>query len=97
MNSYFIGNVVRVQGQLADLDGTPGDPGGVVIKYRNPAGVIVTKTYGTDLEVVKTATGAYQMDITANAEGVWAYRIEGTGARAAAAEGRFTVREGQFN
>ena len=97
MNSYFVGNVVRVQGNLADLDGTPGDPGGVVVKYRTPAGTIASKTYGTDAEVVRTGTGLYQMDVTANLEGVWSYRFESTGNRAAATEGRFTVRESQFN
>lgn len=97
MNSYFVGNVVRVQGNLADLDGTPGDPGGVVVKYRSPAGVITSKTYGTDAEVVRVGSGIYQMDVTANLEGIWTYRFESTGARQAATEGRFTVRESQFN
>lgn len=97
MNSYFVGNVVRVSGQLADLDGTPGDPGGVVVKYRNPAGSITTKTYGTDVEVVRTGVGAYQLDIVANVEGIWSYRFEATGNRAGAQEGRFTVRESVFN
>ena len=97
MNSYFVGNVVRVQGNLADLDGTPGDPGGVVVRYRNPAGIITSKTYGTDAEVLRTGTGVYQMDIVANVEGIWTYRFEATGNRAGATEGRFTVRESQFN
>mgnify|MGYP001381089599 CR=1 FL=1 len=97
MNSYYVGNVVTVAGQLADADGTPGDPGGVVVKYRNPAGAIVSKTYGTDPEVTRTAAGAYQMDITATLEGVWSYRFESSVSRIAASEGRFTVRESQFN
>lgn len=97
MNSYFVGIVVRVAGQLADLDGTPGDPGAVVVKVRSPAGTITTKTYGTDAEVVRVGVGSYTMDVAANLEGIWHYRFESSISRAAASEGRFTVRESQFN
>lgn len=97
MNSYFVGNVVRVQGNLADLDGTLGDPGGVVVKHRSPTGVVTSKTYGTDAEVVRVGVGIYQVDIVANLEGIWHYRFESSVSRAAASEGRFTVRESQFN
>lgn len=97
MNSYYVGNVVRVAGQLADLDGTPGDPGAVSVKVRSPSGAITTKVYGVDGEVVRTGVGTYQMDVTANLEGIWHYRFESSVSRAAATEGRFTVRESQFN
>lgn len=97
MNIYTLNEVVRISGQLADLDGTPGDPGGVVVKWRNPLGTIASKTYGADPEVVRTGVGAYCLDIATNAEGIWHYRFESTGARQAAQEGRFTVRESQFN
>lgn len=97
MNGYTINDVVRVYGQLVDLDDTPGDPGGVVVKVRNPRGVVTSKSYGSGPEVVRTGVGAYYLDVATNLKGIWHYRFESTGARQAAQEGRFTVRESQFN
>jgi len=69
------------------------DPAIVKAIHKTPAGAVVTKTYGTDSEVVKVSTGRYYMDISVTADGTWVYRWESTGTGQAAEERSFFVRK----
>lgn len=92
---YDVGDVVRCTGTFA-TSGTNVDPSTVKFKFKTPAGTITTYTYGTDAQLVKSATGIYYVDVPAASSGGWAYRFESTGAGKAAAEGRFEVSHSQF-
>jgi len=95
-NIYDIGDVVRCTGTIT-ASGTAVDPGTVLAKYRNPAGSVTTLTYGVDAALVKDAAGIYRFDISILTEGVYYYRIEGTGTNATAQEGSFLVRGSQLD
>lgn len=97
--NYSKGSVVRLKSptnQGFAIAGVPTDPTGVVIKYRDPNGVIVIKTYNTDPEVKKSGTGQYYMDILVTVSGEWFFRFEGTAAPQTTAESSFWVEPSKF-
>ncbi len=54
--------------------------------------------YGTDAELVKSATGVYHVDVDADEAGIWRYRFEsGSGVGQAATEGHFKVRNSYYD
>lgn len=82
------------------------DPTTVTFKLRGPlssrtfvsndeTAPVTTYVYGTDAELVKDAVGRYHVDVTtptgATVEGIYAFRFEGTGTNASAADGEYTV------
>lgn len=70
-----------------NVDGTPTNPAAVTLTVKKPSGALVTPA------PVNDGPGAYHADVTLDyVPGVWHYRWVGTGAAAAAEEGRFTVR-----
>lgn len=91
VNSVIQGNVRRVSVVFTTTSGLAADPTTVTCKYEDPSGNTTTKVYISDAEVVKTATGAYYLDIDCDEAGTWYYRWIGTGAVQAAAQGRFYV------
>lgn len=96
MATYDIGDVVRCTGTFTDADGNAQDPSGVIFRVEDPSGNEMTYIYGTDAEVIKTATGIYYVDVTIDEAGYWHYRFEGTGTGASGGESYFTVRSSQF-
>ncbi len=95
-NTYTIGQMVRVTATFNDSSGMETNPTSVVAKYRSPNGAVTSLVYGTDADVVRDSTGIYHIDLLLNAEGVWHYRVEGTGTVTAAAEGWLTAAESEF-
>lgn len=95
MNSYTIGTQVRLSATFA-IAGVATDPTAVTFKIRVPAGTITTYVYGTDAQLVKSATGVYYVDHTTAAEGIHAWRMAGTGTVVAAEEQRFEVKDSRF-
>ena len=89
--TYDVGDVVRMTGTFAQ-NGTATDPSTVAIQIRTPVGAVVTYTYGTDAEVVKSSTGVFYADYTVTGSGQHWYRWVSTGTGAAAEEGHFEVR-----
>jgi hypothetical protein len=63
----------------------------VSVTIRRGDGIRATYTYGTDVEVVKTGTGAYRLDYTTVVPGQHWFRWLGIGTNAAADEERFIV------
>lgn len=96
VNQYDVHDLVRVSAVFRSLAGVATDPTTVVVKYVAPGGSPVTKTYGSDLEVVKDSTGCYHLDIDVTAEGTWTYRFNGSGALQAAGEQTFFAKDTVF-
>ena len=85
-NSYPVGSKVRSTCTFENSAGTDVDPTAVAVSYRTPGSAAVTKTYGTDVEVVKSATGIYYIDLDLDTAGEWRLRWAGTGSNKAAKE-----------
>jgi hypothetical protein len=96
MDSYAVGNLVRVSVAFADSTDAAVDPSVVKVQVRTPAGTISTKTYGTDAAVKRASVGHYYLDVDASSPGEWMYRWYSTGTGQAAAEGVFTVEASVF-
>lgn len=97
-NVYTAGTLVRVTGTLTvTATGTALDPDAVTVAYRRLADETnTTLVYGTDAELVKSATGVYYVDIDADTAGMWVYRFASTGDGQAAQEGAFLVEASKF-
>jgi hypothetical protein len=86
LGRFDTGQKVRSSVTFRDIDGAIADPTGIVAKYESPAEAETTKTYGSDAEVVKSATGKYYIDVTLSSAGTWYLRWNGTGTVVAAVE-----------
>jgi hypothetical protein len=96
MTTYDIGDQVRISGSFTNLAGTATDPTALKIAIRTPNGAETVSTYGSDVAVVKDATGEYHFDVLLTEGGPWYYRWRATGAVTAAEEGFVKVRESEF-
>lgn len=96
-STYTLGDLVRVTGTLTvTATGDELDPDVVTFSVRHQAEDVTTYTYGTDAQLVKSATGVYYVDVNANAAGLWWYRFASTGNGQAAQEGSFLVERSKF-
>lgn len=93
MNDYHVGDVVRLTGAFTNAAGTATNPTTVVVTVRRRDGQTWTYSGGS---VSNPATGTFYADHTVTHEGVYDYRIVGTGAVVAAFEGTFRVPDSQF-
>lgn len=72
------GATVRIRVTFEDPDtGVAVDPNTVSIKVRAPSGGVTTKTYGSDPEVIKEATGKYLYRLTLTEEGTYRWKWTG--------------------
>lgn len=92
MPTHDTGDLRRIQATFKNISGTDTDPTTVTFKLRDPNGTVTTYLYGTDAELVKSATGIYYVDYTILYDGQHFYRFEGTGTVISAEEGDFMVR-----
>ena len=92
--SYDVGDVVRATVTLKQ-DTVLTDPTTLTFKYKDPAGVVLTKTYALS-EVIRKSLGVFYFDFTVTASGTWFYRWVSTGTAAGAAEVQILVRKSQF-
>lgn len=74
MTRFPIGNLIQVQGVFRDASNNLYDPPVVKISFRAPDGTLTTKVYGTAVDVLKTSTGTYTLQIHGNQIGTWHYR-----------------------
>jgi hypothetical protein len=77
-NVYDIDSTVLLTANFTNAAGAAADPTSVTLLVLNPAGVETTYTLASG-QVTKTAVGAYQMALVANASGVWTYKWQGAG------------------
>jgi hypothetical protein len=95
MNAFTVGELVRVSGVFTNASDAPADPGAVLFKYKNPAGVVTSLAAGNPA-IIHGAAGHYYVDIDANAPGQWWWKMYSTGAGQAAEEGSFAVETSFF-
>ena len=96
MNQYQRGDLVRCTASFATSAGVATDPTAVRFQVRDPANVTTEYVYGTDAELVRSAAGAYYVDVNANQAGTWRYRFYSTGTGQAADEGAFRIKDSWF-
>lgn len=95
-DQIHVGDDLRLPAEFKNTAGTLIDPGVVKVKVKDPDGTETEYTYGTDAELVKTAIGAYHIDVPVTAPGVWRWKFFSTGSGKAANEGSFKVEETYF-
>lgn len=99
---YDIGDQVRLgnysgadgAAAFATLAGTATDPTVVTLTVEKPDGSQLVYGYpsaGADGTLTKESTGRFYRDVTLDQSGMWSYRLVGTGAVVAAAEGQLHV------
>lgn len=92
VNSYFIGEKVRVSVSFTNSDDALTDPDTVTLNIRNPDGDLQQVLYSPG-DIVRVGTGLYRYDIApADVGGYWHYRWEGVGTVEAAHEATFYCR-----
>jgi len=91
------GSKPRFTCTFTNAAGTAVDPTTVAVTYLRPGdSSSTTKTYSSDAEVVKSATGVYYIDLDLDTEGEGFIRWAGTGLNKAAGEGRIRVKESRL-
>lgn len=90
-NSYVVGQTAKLMASFT-LNGSPVDPTTVAVTVRRSDGIMVRYVYGTDVELVKDATGDYRLNYTPAVAGPhWHYWVS-TGTGATAGELMFIVK-----
>lgn len=97
MNTWDKGDVVRLLIQFKGLDGLHVDPTTVIVRVKDPVGVVTSYTYLIDANLIKDGVGQYHRDIEPTIQGVWKYRWEGIGTNKGAEENAFMIRESEFD
>lgn len=92
---YDVGEIAVIEDTI-DVDGVLTDPSTLTISYRKPNGTEVTKTYGTDPEVVRQSVGVYHLNVTCDSAGEWAGRVSASGLASGAGETSWHVRASRF-
>lgn len=92
---YDYGDLVVLAARFMNLDGVLTDPTTVTVKTLSPLNTTTSYVYGSSA-IVKDAVGVYRLNVRPTTEGMWSWRIEGTGAVEEAFEGKFYVEESAF-
>src|SRR3990167_9303983 len=93
MNNYDVGDVVRLTATFTNSAGAAVDPSSLVLRHQVVRPTITPVTslvYGVG-SIVQLSTGVYHHDLAVNSPGELHYRFIGTGANAAAVEGKLQV------
>lgn len=96
MAVYDVGDKIRLTHTFTNLAGVVTDPTAVTFKMKKPDGTTTTYVYGTDAELVKSATGIYYVDWTFTMADSHKYRFAGTGTVTTSDEGTILVRRSWF-
>lgn len=97
--AFPFGSLIRLTAAFTDpltvdpvtLEEAPIDPTTITVKIKKPDATVVTKVYGTDIDVILDSVGHYHIDIDADAAGPWVFGWFGTGTGQAANEHGFKV------
>jgi hypothetical protein len=79
----IVGNIRRISAVFT-VGATETNPTVTTVRVRTPAGVETSYVYGTDAEVIRTATGRFYFDLTGTETGEYLVRFTGTGTVVAA-------------
>ena len=104
MSTYDLGDVARLgnysgaslSDAFKDLAGVATDPTAVTLTVTKPSGAQLAYGWpsaGANGTLTRESAGRFYFDVALDQEGVWSYRLVGTGTAAAAAEGRLIVRQ----
>ena len=96
MATYDKNDLLRLQAEFVDVDGSLDDPDEVTIKHKDPSGNTTTLTYVAGSTVNRLSTGKFYIDLELDEVGTWYWRAEGSASPQAAAERSFVVRTTQF-
>lgn len=91
MDTWEVGQLIRLSGRFTSAAGTLQDPTAVFVSVEEPDGTVTVYEYGEDSEVVKDSAGLYHADIPADAAGNWFYRWWATGTGMAAKVGQYKI------
>lgn len=86
MNTYEIGDLVRLTGSFANQNGTLTNPTTVTLMVRNPDGTTMMVS-----SLTNSSTGIFYSDYPVSESGLYYYRYAGAGAVTAAIEAQFQV------
>lgn len=95
--TIYPGALVKINCLAENLAGTAIDPTTLTCKIRKPDRTVTTYVYGTDVELVKSATGTYYVYFSVTLDGVHRYRFSSTGTGQAANEAEFEVLPSDFS
>lgn len=93
INVYDVGDLVRLEADITDLDGNYIDPGTITFSIKKPNGTIVSYTYNTDPEVSRIDMGRFRLDVAIDSAGDWFVRVATTGAGKGAEESQLRARK----
>lgn len=94
MNTYDVGDMVRVRLSFVNSAGVGVDPSSLTLSSYirgAPLTTVQTLVYGVN-SIVRAGLGEYFSDVAANSAGTWQLRGVGTGDNQAAVQGQFDVR-----
>jgi len=91
MEQYFTGQTLRLTATFRDDAGDPTDPTTITFNLRIDEEDIEEYVYGEDVELVKSGTGVYYIDVSLAASGKYVYQFIGTGTIEQAIEDVFQV------
>ena len=87
--THDLGDKRRLTVTFTDINAAAADPTTITFRMLEPDDTQTSYVYGTDPEVVKSATGIYYVDWDVAQAGRHSYRFIGTGTVAQAAEADF--------
>jgi hypothetical protein len=90
IETYEIGQLVRLTAAFTNAADRPIDPSEVSVTVTTPAGNATTSTYAGG-SVKKDSVGHYHFDQSADVAGTWRFRWFSTGSGQAASHGEFIV------
>ena len=92
VNSFFSGDTIRFQVTFT-VGSTNTDPStSVTFRIKNPNGVVTSYIYGTDADLITSATGIYYINLALTLTGEYNFRWEGAGSTApGVSEGRIRI------
>lgn len=97
MNTYALGQEVRVYGSFRNSSGNLANPSIVHLKLKTSSGHEYTYTFGAEPALTNDSPGVFSYRFVPNRAGKWSYRWVGSGTIRTAEETFFTVTKSLFS
>ncbi len=88
--TWHVGDVTKAQVTFT-LNGSAADPTTVTLTVTDPAGTATAYTYA-DAQITRSGAGVFYRNCSLTSAGSWHFRMVGTGAVAAVADGSLFVK-----
>jgi hypothetical protein len=89
---YEYGSSPVLTDTVRNAAGTIVDPATLRFRFKNPAGTITTYIYGTDAQLVRSATGVYYVQLLCESAGFWSWEYKAT-TPDCVLQGRFKIKD----